>query len=95
MEQDHRRVKSRVSPMLGFKSFQHARRVLAGIELIQKLKKGQYGVRSASVGPRARFGVVFSPARCNRTQCSRATIESREETDGQTITIPDAKARGK
>src|SRR5215470_6265026 len=44
VEQDHRRVKFRVSAMLGFKSFQHARRVLAGVELIQKLKKGQYGV---------------------------------------------------
>ncbi len=44
VEQDHRRVKFRVSAMLGFKSFRYARRVLAGIELIQKLKKGQYGV---------------------------------------------------
>jgi hypothetical protein len=30
--------------MLGFKTFENARIVLAGIELIQKLKKGQYGV---------------------------------------------------
>jgi hypothetical protein len=30
--------------MLGLKSFQNATVVLAGIELIQKLKKGQYGV---------------------------------------------------
>jgi hypothetical protein len=37
-------VKFRVAAMLGFKSFQHARRILAGIELVQKLKKGQYGV---------------------------------------------------
>ena len=44
VEQDHRRVKFRVSAMLGFKSFDNARIVLAGIELIQKLKKGQYGV---------------------------------------------------
>lgn len=44
VEQDHRRVKFRVSAMLGFKSFRNARAVLAGIELIQKLKKGQYGV---------------------------------------------------
>jgi transposase-like protein len=44
VEQDHRRVKFRVAAMLGFKSFQHARRILAGIELIQKMKKGQYGV---------------------------------------------------
>jgi transposase-like protein len=44
VEQDHRRVKFRVSAMLGFKSFRNATIVLAGIELIQKLKKGQYGV---------------------------------------------------
>ena len=44
VEQDHRRVKFRVGPMLGFKSFRNAQIVLAGIELIQKLKKGQYGV---------------------------------------------------
>jgi transposase-like protein len=44
VEQDHRRVKFRVSAMLGFKSFRNARIVIAGIELLQKLKKGQYGV---------------------------------------------------
>ena len=44
VEQDHRRVKFRVSAMLGFKSFSNASIVLSGIELIQKLKKGQYGV---------------------------------------------------
>jgi len=43
-EQDHRHVKSHVSAMLGFKSFQNARIVLAVIELIQKLKNSQYGV---------------------------------------------------
>jgi transposase-like protein len=51
VEQDHRRIKFRVSAMLGFKSFENARTVLAGIELIQKLKKGQYGVPY-------RFGVL-------------------------------------
>jgi transposase-like protein len=44
VEQDHRRIKFRVSAMLGFKSFRNAKNVLAGIELIHKLKKGQYGV---------------------------------------------------
>ena len=44
VEQDHRRIKFRVSAMLGFKSFHNAKNVLAGIELIHKLKKGQYGV---------------------------------------------------
>ena len=43
-EQDHRRVKFRANSMLGFKSFANARIVLAGIELIHKLKKGQYAV---------------------------------------------------
>ena len=40
VEQDHRRVKFRVSSMLGFKSFRNARIAIARIELIQKLKKG-------------------------------------------------------
>jgi putative transposase len=50
VEQDHRRIKSRTSAMLGFQSFQNAKKVLAGIELIHKLKKDQYGVP-------ARFGL--------------------------------------
>jgi transposase-like protein len=44
VEQDHRSVKFRVSAMLGFKSFENASIVLAGIELMQKLKKGPYAV---------------------------------------------------
>jgi transposase-like protein len=33
-----------VSPMLGFKSFFNARRVLAGVELVHKIIKGQFGL---------------------------------------------------
>ena len=33
VEQDHRRVKGRLRPMLGFKTFYNARRVIIGIEL--------------------------------------------------------------
>ena len=44
VEQDHRRVKSRVGPMLGFKRFFNARRVVAGVELAQKIVKGQFDV---------------------------------------------------
>ena len=40
----NRRIKFRISAMLGFKSFQNAKKVLAGIELIHNSKKGQYGV---------------------------------------------------
>jgi putative transposase len=41
VEQDHRFIKRRIGPMLGFKSFESARRTLAGIELVRMLKKGQ------------------------------------------------------
>jgi transposase-like protein len=41
VEQDHRRIKSRIRSMLGFKSFYNARRVLMGIELAKKVVKGQ------------------------------------------------------
>jgi transposase-like protein len=45
VEQDHRRVKTRVQPMLGFQSFENARVVIAGIELAQKIRKQQYDLR--------------------------------------------------
>jgi transposase-like protein len=45
VEQDHRRVKRRVNPMLGFKSFEDARVVIAGIELAQKISKRPYDLR--------------------------------------------------
>jgi len=42
VEQDHRRIMARVQPMLGFKTFYNARRVIRGIELMQMLHKGQF-----------------------------------------------------
>src|SRR5262245_48000429 len=42
VEQDHRRIKARVQPMLGFKKFYNARRVIMGIELMQMMHKGQF-----------------------------------------------------
>jgi transposase-like protein len=44
IEQDHRRVKQRVKPMLGFKRFAHAAITLSGIELVHQIKKGQFDV---------------------------------------------------
>lgn len=41
VEQDHRRIKRRTRPMLGFKGFSTARRVLAGVEAMAMLAKGQ------------------------------------------------------
>ncbi len=42
--QDHRRVKQRVRPMLGFKRFDYAAVTLAGIELVHQIKKKQFDV---------------------------------------------------
>ena len=41
VEQDHRFIKWRIGPIIGFKSFESAKRTLAGIELVRMLKKGQ------------------------------------------------------
>jgi putative transposase len=41
VEQDHRAVKRVTDPMLGFKSFWSARKLIAGIETMHMVKKGQ------------------------------------------------------
>jgi transposase-like protein len=41
IEQDHRAVKRRVRPMLGFKSMASARAILGGIEMVHMMRKGQ------------------------------------------------------
>ena len=42
VEQDHCNIKRRIRPMLGFKSFRRAQAILAGIELLHMIRKGQY-----------------------------------------------------
>jgi transposase-like protein len=44
IEQDHRRVKQRLRPMLGLKSFRTAAVVISGIELAEKIKKKQFQI---------------------------------------------------
>ena len=41
VEQDHRAIKRRTRPMMGFKSFWSAVRIIAGIETMPMIKKGQ------------------------------------------------------
>ena len=48
IEQDHRRVKQRYYPMLGFKRFRNASVTLGGVELAQKVRKGQFDISSIS-----------------------------------------------
>jgi len=42
IEQDHRRIKQRIYPMLGFKRFAHAAITISGIELAHRIRKGQF-----------------------------------------------------
>ena len=43
VEQDHRAVKRITRPMLGFKTFRRARILIAGIEVMHMIRKGQLG----------------------------------------------------
>jgi transposase-like protein len=44
IEQDHRGVKLRIGPMLGFKRFRTAAVTIAGIELLRRIHKGQFNL---------------------------------------------------
>jgi len=48
VEQDHRAIKRVTRPMLNFKSFRSAGAVLAGIELMHMIHKGQFTVDNAN-----------------------------------------------
>jgi transposase-like protein len=44
VEQDHRSIKSRTNVMLGFKRFRRAATTIAGIELMHRIRKGQFNL---------------------------------------------------
>jgi transposase-like protein len=56
IEQDHRGIKSRTRPMLGFKNFESAAITIAGIELLRRIHKGQFTL------DRLRFNGQAAPA---------------------------------
>ena len=45
VEQDHRAIKRVTKPMFNFKSFRSAKNVLAGIELMHMIRKGQFMIK--------------------------------------------------
>ena len=55
IEQDHRNIKSRVAVMLGFRYFKNAVITIAGIELMHRIRKGQFNIA-------ARFKEAAAPA---------------------------------
>ena len=48
VEQDHRAIKRLTRPMLNIESFQAARSVLAGVELIHMSRKNQFAATGAA-----------------------------------------------
>ena len=53
IEQDHRGVKSRINPMLGFKVFDRAAVTIAGVELLHRIRKGPFNLRRLRIAGQA------------------------------------------
>ena len=53
VEQDHRAIKRIIRPMLGLQSFRCARILLAGIETMHMIKKGQLSCPNGQVSSAA------------------------------------------
>lgn len=61
VEQDHRNIKRRTRPMLGFKSFRRAQTLLAGIEVLHMIRKGQYQhPQSEELSPAEQFYLLVA-----------------------------------
>jgi DDE domain len=70
IEQDHRGIKSRIRPMLGFKSFASAAKAIAGIELLRRIHKRQFALshfhvctRAALISPKSLALPLFQSSR--------------------------------
>ena len=57
IEQDHRGVKLRTGPMLGFKWFRTAAITIAGVELLRRIHKGQFDLRALRLKDRTASAV--------------------------------------
>jgi transposase-like protein len=60
IEQDHRNVKMRIGPMLGFKRFKYAATAIAGIELTHRIRKGQFSLDTLNVQGQAAPAVWYA-----------------------------------
>ncbi len=68
VEQDHRAIKRIVKPMMGFKSFNSARRTLSGIEAMSIVRKGQ--VKAVERGLASRKAAIATGLQRTRNYCS-------------------------
>jgi putative transposase len=60
IEQDHRFIKKRTKPMLGFKSFRSAKTTIAGIENICIIQKGRIVGSNDSVSTYKNFKMLMA-----------------------------------
>jgi transposase-like protein len=57
IEQDHRNIKSRTNVMLGFKRFRSAATTISGIELMHRIRKGQFDLSALALEDTAALSV--------------------------------------
>ena len=60
IEQDHRFIKKRTKPMLGFKSFHSAKITITGIENIRMIQKGQLTSSNDNVSTFQNFAMLMA-----------------------------------
>ncbi|MCP1121343.1 IS6 family transposase [Robbsia andropogonis] len=60
VEQDHRAIKRRTRPMMGFKNFRCARIILSGIEIMHMIRKGQMSGCAKALSPAHRFNSLVT-----------------------------------
>lgn len=71
VEQDHRAIKRRCAPMLGFKSFSTAAVTLAGIELAHRIQKGQFALGHVDQHRAMSLKDAWDRALAQRPYCTR------------------------
>lgn len=59
IEQDHRRVKRRIYPMLGLKKFANVVVTISGVELAHKIRKGQFNTEQLMKGAKVRVSQLW------------------------------------
>ena len=65
IEQDHRNIKSRTNVMLGFKRFRSAVTTISGIELMHRIRKGQFDLSALALEDITALS-VWNAVLCNR-----------------------------
>jgi hypothetical protein len=95
IDQDHRGVKSRVRPMLGFKNFQSAAITIAGVELLRRIHKNQFALSRLRIKGQAspRSGMPCSPRKSQTITLPpyrdiRSVVADRTRTAGCSMQAP-------